>query len=667
MKNLLAYAYLMTNFDNGARSPLQVLERVVIRSLMNLSEQQTALQVRGAVEKDWGITVPIKVIRYTLGRLSGRQLVERRSGGTSTDDTFTPRIPSEEKSIVKEHERAARQKYERFRKKVTATLFRDGMSERMTADEVIEDWLDKSSLSFLGSGGASRYNEGEALTVNRIIAKTLGVAGLEDEEAVSDLADLALGDALYRSLREITEFELDPDETSSSVSTAAARERDIQIYLDIGVVSRALGYYGDEQKVAVDEMFKMARESGYSLYMFEHTLDELQHAISAAASHLHMTGAVFHGPMIKYALKMGMTPADLLLQSKTLPNRVRGLNIEVVPTPPHDIPLTLDERELDHRIEIGVQQENPRARERDIDSLTSVFRLRGGEPKETLDSCVAIFVTHNKSLQDVAHRFFKDHFKKESSKNVVQLCMTDAVFSSRLWTKLPTTVDWRPRNQVIAFALSNLAPAKGVRDSFLSRLRDLVDKERLNPETALYVEFSAFTNELLALEYRLGDVIDEAEAEVVVRRVIEKAKDDLRTAHATGLEAGIARTEAHYEKIVGELKHGGNVFTQDTLQQIDSLRSDIASGKAELLAMRKVSAKVAKAVMNLVLYFVCFGATAGIISSTGLIKGTLALSAISGLSALVLLWMTWLGLSHTSLSGSVEAWIERKLIRWAGS
>lgn len=663
MKNLLAYAYLMMNFDAGACSPLQVLERVVVRSLRNTAGEQTLGQLRHAVEKDWGFTIPIKVIRYTLGRLSAQQRVHWEYDEGRLEDTYVLRMSEAEKINVKKQEQLARDKYERFRKKVTAVLFRENLGTKYTAGEVIEAWLDKSALSFLGGGlAAARPPSAEDFTFNRIIAKTLGVSGQVDEEAISDLTDLALGDALYRSLKEITELDVD-DQTGSR--QAILTSKSVQVFNDVGIVTRALGYLGEEQRIAAEEVFKMAREVGYLVCMFEHTLDELREIVSGAAYHLQSGSSVPHRSMVKYALRMGVSATDMLAKSNRLREACQEIGILIIPAPEHEVPLTLDETDLEHRIHVGVKQENPRARQRDIDSLTSIFRLRDGKAKVTLDSCVAIFITHNRTLQDVAHKFFRDHFDSEKQHNVVQLCMTDNVFSSRLWTKLPTNVKYRPKSQIIAFALSNLAPAQGVREAFLARLKELVTKDRINPETAAFVELHDFTNELLALDYRYGDSFDQSEVETVVRRVIDKAKADLKAARETGFEEGIAKSEAYYESVMQERAALAVRFSESTEADLENLRADISQSRSELAMFRGLSENVARVIVVAVLFLICVGTILTALIAAGIIPPGAVAVVISTVASAILTWLTWKGFSGVSLLVQCQTQVQRLLLRWS--
>jgi len=662
VKNLLAYAYLMMNFDAGAHSPLQVLERVVIRSLINAPERQSLSQIRSTIEADWGFTVPLKVVRYTMGKLAAQERVRWEYDESSLQDTYTVRMSDAERTRVKKDEQAAREKYERFRKKVAATIFREGFQDKFNSEEVIEAWLDKSALSFLGGGETGHAPVADDFTYNRIIAKTLGVSGAEDEEAISDLTDLALGDALYRSVKEITEYELDDaDDKTLPAYTAWS----VQVFIDVGIVARALGYHGEDQRTAADEMFKMARDVGYIICIFDHTLDEFGEIIASAAARLHSPSTMAQKVLSKHAVKMGISASEMLSRSKAVEQECSRAGIKLIPAPPHDVPLTLDESELEHRIRIGVQQENPRARQRDIDSLTSIFRLRDGEPRTTLDSCTAIFITHNRTLQDVAHKFFRDHFDQERQKNIVQLCMTDNVFSSRLWTKLPTKMNLRPRNQVIAFALTNLAPAKGVRESFLQKLHELVSRERINPETAAFVELSDFTNDLLALEYRFGDSFDQSEAELVVQRVIAKARADLRTAQSVGFDEGLRRSEEKYKTILDEKKKSEEQFNEATELEIAALRDEISTKKAELEASRGLATLLARWIVISLLFLVFVGAVLGGLVAAGLIAGSLLPVSISTLAGAFLTWLTWGGLSGIALFATLQNAIEAKLMQWA--
>jgi hypothetical protein len=654
LKHLLAYAYLMANFDRGAKTPLQVLQGVVARSLARAKEDRSASEISGDILGEWGLSIPIKVIRYSLSSLIGQDAVERKLNERRQEETFCSKMPLGLRVALDAEDKAAREKYDRIKSKVTAELFREKLNNKYSSDEVIEAWLDKSAISFLGNDASARGPDFHDLEINRIIAKVIGLDRNVDEDALTDLTDLAVGDVLYRSLRELTEYEVEQD----SLPPSTRHDKSVDVFLDVGIISRAFGYYGAEQKIAVEQMLKMMRDVGFTANVFQHTVEELQEVISAAAARMQPGGADFRGPMISYAIRTGKTPSDLIREATNAHRNCADMGVKVVERPSPQDELTLRELALDHDVKVYVKQDNPRARQRDVDSLTSIFRLRRGEAKKSIDTCEAIFVTHNRALQAAAHHFFKEHFLSEDETNVVQLCMTDVVFSSRLWVKLPTSVDWKPRAQIIACALSNLAPAPGIREGFLQRLRELVTTKRLDPETATLVEFSRFTQEILALDYSHGDIFSDDSVNSVVLDVIQKMNLELSDARREGRRQGIEE-EAERFKAFLAAHEGAKVLEQ---AEIRELRNSVSRSERDMEVARNLSLLFGKIIMGFLLAVLISGTLFTVLITLEFAqpKGALMIAA---LTAVALFFMTWFGLDRVKMLQNTVAAVEQWLLR----
>jgi hypothetical protein len=188
-----------------------------------------------------------------------------------------------------------------------------------------------------------------------------------DEEALNDLTTIVAGDMLYRAVASISEweyFDLEENELTRLMDK-------VKLFIDTGVLFRALGMMGEERQDATSELLEMARYVGCELYAFFHTLEEMAESIRAASTRMAKFGEPF-GPVIDYAPAQGLGPADLLEKALLIQNEVVGLGVKAIEPPPRTEELGIDERQLDWQVEIDVKQDNPTARRRDVDSLTAI-------------------------------------------------------------------------------------------------------------------------------------------------------------------------------------------------------------------------------------------------------------------------------------------------------
>lgn len=660
MKSTLAYAYLTTSFNEGAKSPLDVLDKVLIRTLLHRSPIiLDHAETQKLVEADWGLSIPINVIRYSLGRLRASGQIEYRTEAESTADTFVFMPRPTALADSKARELQAREKYDRTIKKIRTWLMRDDNPHNLNADEVVEKWLDESALSFLG-GKSDAQTAG---TLDRAVNQAIVGAGrlLEtkpDDEFLSDLGELALGDVLYRSIRDVTENDLNGQSAHDQGTTAAMSG--VDVYLDTGVLLRACGYHGKRHTPAALELLQMAKDTGAKLRAFRHTADELSEGIAAVADMLRRRPGDAHGPIAAYAFENHLTPAQLLEKSLASDSKLEELGIEIVEKLPHDIPLTIDELALDRAIKDGVRQENPLARKRDVDSLAAIFRLRQGLGCEKLERCVAILVTNNKSLADTGHKFFRKHFDEEGVKNIVQLCMTDVVMATRLWTKLPTGFKWVPRNQIISYAIANLVPNESIRRQFLDSLQRMLEDEKISEGEALRVRHSRFTDQMLSMQYRGNDKLNFEAVSNIINDVLLRERQKLVAAKQDGYRKGISEAEVNLDQLRKEFSETEQSLTEEARGSLEALQNEIQEAKGRVAILERIVGYIADVVMLLLFVTVWLGGIFGASTFLGAPLGWTT-SIVAILSTMLLIYLTWNGMSRKEL----KALIVSRMMRWA--
>ena len=254
-----------------------------------------------------------------------------------------------------------------------------------------------------------------------------------------------------------------------------------------------------------------------------------------------------------FAVENAMEASDLLEFLAGIPDKLRGQSIEILAAPPYDLELGVDEKFLYSSLERDLKQANVDARTRDLQSLTAIFRIRKARAFKFLEKSKAIFVTSNKGLSDVATRFFQDHFRSEGQKNAVQICMTDVVFASRLWVKIPTATRKLPKKQIIVHILGNMRANRSLKESFERKLKALVTSGDINNTEFELVRLSRLTDKLLAMNFSSSSrEISEDEAVGVANKVIQEWKR--RIAEDTGKSEAIRQEyDAKFKKIEDRL------------------------------------------------------------------------------------------------------------------
>jgi pimeloyl-ACP methyl ester carboxylesterase len=529
---VFAYALLKATFTENVRNPADAITPIIKRALFNYGTgvvADSALQKK--IKNMWGLDVPLNVIHYSLPRLASAGIVhlDRTSFQYKlVDPQYTDRE-------VIDREKLSREQYNRTRGRIDRVIIDLGIAH-VSGGEVLEDWLETSALSFLGGINPAYNSNNDDRIVQRIVSSAL-LSYEFSGDLTRDLAEIALGASLYRAVKELTEYS-DSDIDASDLRKSMA---DVEVYLDTPILIRALGYGRAELNQAASELLGMCAATGCKLRVFIHTVEELQRIIRNSATIISQPWRFdrrdFGRDFVSYAMEKGLDSSQLTELAANIPSSMNGLRIEIVEPARLTIELSLDEREFEGLLKEQLVSQTSDARITDISSLSAIYRLRNGQPCKFLESCRAIFITSNKGLADAATRFFQKTFHDDGKTNVVQLCMTDVVFTTRLWPKLPTGSIKIPTSQIVSHTLSSLFPSPRVVASFLQHIKTLVSSGRISEREGIRLQISRFLDQALICELD-SDVKELTTAQTVTvgqrvleeqRALLRKTRDDDRT------------------------------------------------------------------------------------------------------------------------------------------
>lgn len=187
----------------------------------------------------------------------------------------------------------------------------------------------------------------------------------------------------------------------------------VEVYFDTNFLFRALGYTSKNMQVPCTELIDMLYEHNAILKVFDHTLDEMYGILDAAVHYLKYSNGRkgTPGETIQYFIDSRYKKSDVELTIVRLPNLLRSLHVQSKSKPIHTKSLGLDEMQLEKVLREKVRYTREEALKHDIDSLTSIYRLRKGTPYRNIESCKAIFVTSNSSLARASSFYFNQIYQ----------------------------------------------------------------------------------------------------------------------------------------------------------------------------------------------------------------------------------------------------------------
>ncbi|MDE0580613.1 MAG: hypothetical protein OXI29_12165 [bacterium] len=305
------------------------------------------------------------------------------------------------------------------------------------------------------------------------------------------------------------------------------RINDLEIYLDTPFLVDLIGLAREPEREAAKELFELLRSLGAEFACFEHTLYETQGVIRNASQQLkspnrNSNSRRAYSPIANYCIEANMRSSDLAVRADNLQGELARLNIQVKETPPHSPALTVDEMELDQILQFEVNYLSDATKQKDLQSITAIHRIRGGKEKQHLENAKAIFVTPNRKLARASQLFFGEVPRGDR----VPICSFDSEIATVAWIKKPTAAPDLARKQLIADCYSSIYPSDALWAKYLDEIDRLSESDNFSEEDYFVLRYSVEATRAL-MDETLGDS-EEVSAEAV-QRILNNARENARS------------------------------------------------------------------------------------------------------------------------------------------
>ena len=250
--------------------------------------------------------------------------------------------------------------------------------------------------------------------------------------------------------------------------------KNVTFYLDAPLIFDWLKLHGESRKRAVSEMIDLLRRLHGKIAIFGHTLDECKNVIYAAANSLHDT--TFHSSILLDARRDKMTRSDLVLVAEKLDETLRKDKIQVQKTPEYVDEYQIDETEFQRLLDEERPYRNPKAKEFDINSLRSIYVLRGSSHPISIEKCKGIFVTRNTPFKKAAWKFDRSQYEARTVPSVI----SDFVISNLAWLKAPVDAPGLPRAEVLAYCYGAMRPTPQMMEKVMTEIDRLREREEIS-------------------------------------------------------------------------------------------------------------------------------------------------------------------------------------------
>ena len=272
---------------------------------------------------------------------------------------------------------------------------------------------------------------------------------------------------------------------------------------------------------------------------FRHTFDELHKIFFGLSKNISKLSYVGRpGDALEYCRKRKYAESDILPILDNLVDRLKQIGIEVVEKPFYDQRFAVNERLLEDYIRTNCNYVNDDAMLHDLDSVTAIYRLRGGRTEKYLEACRYIFVTSNSALARGALSFFITE-ENDTNQGNAPLCMGDHVFTTYVWLKSVKKVPDIPKRRLVSASLAALNPRGDIWARYVAEVKKLREGSTISQDDA-----HILLNSIDARRYLMDDVMarEEPITEGSVEEILLRVKDELAVENARVLTE---QTEEH--------------------------------------------------------------------------------------------------------------------------
>jgi hypothetical protein len=519
---LTSLAMLKVNIDQG-RDYLDYLRPFILQVLADhRPDPVTDGGVAAYLLEQYGMEIPRRAVQIVLRRLSREHPLKREVGVYRIAGELPDPGIVVEKSKAERHIRAVVSGLVQFSK----TTGRELATEDSAVTALCAFLAEFSIPCFRAylRGTAIPSVEGRHDTDVILVSQYVMRLQQTDPERFESFMIMAQGHMLANAL-------LCPD-----LQDAPKTYKGVTFFLDTPLLVRRIGVEGGPRRAAAESLLDLLQRLGATVAAFSHSRDELERVLQGAADHVEAPSARA-STIVMEARRSGTTRSDLLLLAAQVDSTLETAGIEVKDTPRYIAEFQIDQSVFEELLDDEVSYYNPRAKEYDINSVRSVYVLRGRTSPRTVEKCRAVLVTSNLGFARAAWEYGQRH---EQSRDVSSV-ITDFSLANMAWLKAPMGAPSIPTAEILAFAYAALQPSQKLLSKYLTEIERLEKQRKISARDHQLLRSSALAQEEL-MRLTLGD--EEALTEETVTETLERVSSEIKTEESAKL---VIEQSAHRE------------------------------------------------------------------------------------------------------------------------
>jgi len=288
-------------------------------------------------------------------------------------------------------------------------------------------------------------------------------------------------------------------------------------YLDVGILFDLTGINGGFRRKSASDFLALLRKKGSKLHIFRHNFEEFLRIIENCLSWINNK---YYDPekasrALQFFQDQGFGSAEINLFIENISVTLDKSHIDIVDSfdpnlrQEYQIDREIFKQQLLHFYKSDgwkfEQEEKQNTIERDINSVETIYKLRGDIAPRSLNDANHVLVTTNSGLAYVSVLFERNEIKRGYF--TIPTVLTDIFIGTFIWAQEPAKiVEDFSRSKLIAYTNAFIAPKPNLLRKFKQQV-ELAKRNTVNPiseESAILLLESELSRRLIA-DKTLGD------------------------------------------------------------------------------------------------------------------------------------------------------------------
>lgn len=503
-KTLFGLALISYNWEKGKKDIIDSYTPLVCASIkLKAYSKITRENVQDDFKEFYGIDIPLGAIESIMNRMSKNSLLAKQMGEWLVNyDKVCEIVKNDDKDELD----TAFQELIIELNKYCLDVFSVQLSTDEIETGIIAFFKDYDlDLLFASSNGVSVLPKvKESKKAKYIIAKFITDLQNSNPIKFKTILKIAKGYAIASLI------------TNNDIQFYTGNLNDVEVFLDAPIIFNLLGLNGDSNQKLGKELMDALKKNGATIKIFEVNRGEVIKTIEDAIKRLNTKDYDISksSRVLRTSIRENISAQQLqirLNQFESILNKYLIIKVDTPSLTDMEYQFQIDESKLTKIIEDLYKKDKYKIPwyvsekiERDVEAISSIFKIRRKTRATSLKSSKAIFVTSNEQIAYAAKVYERNEWEYKSK---IPVCVTDIFLSTILWANYPTKNDNLNIRQLISECYNIIELDNHLLNKFYEDINRM-HKENLITEEQFYL-LSASNLAYTLLEQKTFNDIEE--------------------------------------------------------------------------------------------------------------------------------------------------------------